>query len=313
MLRHGIVNPPLSWREVNVGGVAGIWVTSDEDVDPDIVIYYLHGGGFSMGSPYFYLEFLIAYMNLLRPYYNNPAVFALDYTLVPYASHPTQLQQTIRGYDYVLSRTYKRASRICVAGDSAGATLVLSLLLHLAEQIEYCALRPGYATLISPWVTLVSDRNRDTKSDYLNANSLHLYGSQYAGKAENLSRPLVSPGLCTDPRAWARAAPTHGFYFAFGSEEVLGPEVRVLLRRLRDGKVNVVSREDPGGIHAWVVARLFLEDTKSERLKGIAEMVDAVRGAIKPTGLIGKVAQGIERGKVKTGEVKDGLWGRYII
>lgn len=73
-----------------------------------------------MGSAFFYLEFLLAWVHLLKTEggYENPALFALDYTLVPEATYPTQLQQTLTGYKYVLSLV-DSASSVVVSGDSA--------------------------------------------------------------------------------------------------------------------------------------------------------------------------------------------------
>src|SRR3954471_17175012 len=87
-----------------------------------------------MGSSYFYLEFLLSWLSLLKDSgrFQNPAIFALEYTLVPDASYPAQLYQTVAGYEYVLSMI-QDPSKICVSGDSAGATLILSLLLHIAS------------------------------------------------------------------------------------------------------------------------------------------------------------------------------------
>ena len=59
-----------------------------------------------MGSSYFYLEFLMAWVDLLKDSgYKNPAIFALEYDLVPDAQFPTQLEQAMTGYDYVCSIT----------------------------------------------------------------------------------------------------------------------------------------------------------------------------------------------------------------
>jgi acetyl esterase/lipase len=110
-------------------GLRGIWIISNPLEQPDIIVYYCHGGGFSMGSSFFYMEFLLAWVSLLKEAgYRNPALFALDYSLVPDAVFPTQLQETLAGYQYVLSIA-QNPSRICVGGDSAGATLILSFLL----------------------------------------------------------------------------------------------------------------------------------------------------------------------------------------
>lgn len=235
-----------------------------------------------MGSSYFYLEFLLGLVSLLKcdAGYRNPALFALEYTLVPDASFPTQLQQSIAGYEHILS-IIDNGSRICLSGDSAGATLVLSMLLHIAKSPCYEKRRPGYAILISPWVSIVSPNNRDNASDYLNANSLELYGRQYAGSEARLKDPLVSPGVCKDREWWSKASPSAGFSFLYGSEEVLAPETRNLIALLRKSGCCVSVREEPGDVHAWPVVTLLLSDTQEERQKGLRDMVKMIKQNIE--------------------------------
>jgi acetyl esterase/lipase len=227
-----------------------------------------------MGSAYFYLEFLIAWLQTLKDAgFRNPAIFALEYTLVPDKIYPTQIDQTILGYQFLLSIV--DSSRICVSGDSAGGTLILSLLLHLGmEGVEKA--RPGFALLISPWTTIVSSRNRDTRSDYLNAESLHLYGRQYSGQS-SLNDPLVSPGACADPSWWFRACPTRGFGCFYGSEEVFGPEIKDWVHIVRKSDCECKVVEEPAGVHAWPVVALFLGNKRPERLKGLIEMTRLVK------------------------------------
>ena len=145
MLRHGFWKSPIYWREVDREDVKGIYAIMDASRRPDIVVYYCHGGGFSMGSSYFYLEFLLAWLSLLKEAgYENPALFALEYTLVPEATYPTQVQEALSGYKYVLSMI-DDPSRIVVSGDSAGATLILSLLLCISGYSSIKDKMPGLA------------------------------------------------------------------------------------------------------------------------------------------------------------------------
>lgn len=291
MWRHGYRNFSIPVREIQLdsknpeGKVKGIWINHNTEVDsaePDLVIYYCHGGGFSMGSNWFYLEFLIAWIHLLKASYSHPALFALEYDLVPDSTWPTQTEQVHQGYEHVLS-VVENPSRICVAGDSAGATLILSLLLGLAEKAgDALTQKPGLATLISPWCTIFTPLHRDTPSDFLNSDTLHQYGCQYAGSRQYLDHPLVSPGDCDDLSWWARASPKGGFCITYGSEEVLGPDIKALAARLRKARVAVSIGEEPGQVHAWPVATLFLSDTQEERLKGLKDLVKMIKRAIEP-------------------------------
>jgi acetyl esterase/lipase len=240
-----------------------------------------------MGSSYFYLEFLLAFLSLLKDTtkFQNLAILALEYTLVPDSSYPVQLNQTLAGYKYALSIT-NDPSKIVVSGDSAGATLILSLLFRLrnggisrsglVNGTSHDDTRPGMAVLISPWVTLISPQDKNTASDYLDAENLHLYAWQYAGSKISPHDPLISPGMCKDVEWWREAAPSKGFFILFGKEEVFAPEIRDLVRLLNTAEIHADDQEAEGGIHAWPVASLFLASTKEERLKGLKSIVKQI-------------------------------------
>jgi hypothetical protein len=91
---------------------------------------------------------------------------------------------------------------------------------------------------------------------------------------------MVSPGLCKDVKRWADASPEHGWYFLYGSEEVLGDETRDLIRLLEKTGKPVEYWEEKGGIHAWPVASLYLGETKEERLGGLRSMVGTIKERI---------------------------------
>lgn len=276
MLRHGHLRSPLHWREISRPGLKGLYMIHDSSQRPDIVLYYAHGGGFSMGSAYFYLEFLFAWLEILHQHgYANPAIFALEYTLVPTATYPTQVQETLAGYKYVLSIA-PDPNRVVVSGDSAGATLILSLLLLLSDYAGMRAKLPALAIPISPWATLISAKNKDTDSDYLNAESLRLYGSQYIGSKANSTDALVSPGDCKDRAWWRRASPTNGWFFVHGQEEVFAPETKELMGLLQGTGVEVRELEEEGWVHAWPVVKLFLCYRQEERLGGLRRMTEVI-------------------------------------
>ncbi|TLD33652.1 hypothetical protein PspLS_00389 [Pyricularia sp. CBS 133598] len=287
MLRHGYFRPPVHWREYSGRGFSGIWIAADPTKRPDVVVYYIHGGGFSMGSGHFYLDFLVVWHTLLRESgFHNPAIFILEYTLVPGACYPTQLEEAIRGYEHAVSMA-GQASNVVVAGDSAGGSLSLSLLLHLGRQDgpektdvpnQTAQLqKPGMAVLISPWVTLITDENKDTTSDFLNAEALQTYGLQYIGDAD-MHDPLVSPGSCQDADWWRRASPSEEVFLIYGEEEVFAPDARRLKKMLQDFGINARSHEEPSAVHAWPVVSIYLAGDQEKRLKGLRIIVDEVRG-----------------------------------
>lgn len=251
-----------------------------------------------MGTSYFYLEFLLAFNALLSSTasFTNPAILALEYTLVPQASYPRQLRQAVAGYKYALTKIHD-PQRVVFSGDSAGGSLILCLLLHIgstqsslngtktrtalknqgedrtepASDIQ--GVVPGLAVLISPWTTLISALDKNTKSDYLDAQNLHQYARQYVGPYHSISDPLISPGNCKDVSWWRRASPSKGFFVIWGKEEVFAPEIRKWVALMEDSEIDVGLREEEGGIHAWPVASLFLSSSRAERTKGLERMV----------------------------------------
>ncbi|KAL3419252.1 hypothetical protein PVAG01_09474 [Phlyctema vagabunda] len=295
MLRHGYVRSPISWREVKMGNLNGLWIVGDESSKPDIVVYYAHGGGFSMGSSYFYLEFLMVWLTLLKKSgYRNPAIFSLEYSLVGNSTRdacfPVQMNEAILGYKYVIS-IIGDPSRVCVGGDSAGATLILSMLLQLANTRKTkCADVdnpdvPGMAVLISPWTTLTSPLHKNTRSDYLDTATLEGYAHQYAGTHRQGSKekeicitdPIISPGDCISPAWWRSASPSKGYFMTYGSEEVFANEIRKAVNQLRKANVIASTKEAEGGIHAWPVAALFLSRTPEARQRGLHIIVQEIR------------------------------------
>jgi acetyl esterase/lipase len=225
-----------------------------------------------MGSSYFYLEFLIAWLTMLKTKgFRYAAIFALDYSLVPEGTWPKQFQETRAGYRF-LCEYLGDGSRICVSGDSAGATLILSLLLR-NEKVGEPVPRPGLAVLLSPWTHLVSRLNKNTPSDYLDSDSLHLYAQQYAGKA-SVEDPVLSPGLTYT--GWQVSAPVKGYHIIYGAEEVFAPGIQETVKNMKRSGAAVEMTREGAGIHAWPVVDLFLADSTEDRLHGLSRMTEVV-------------------------------------
>lgn len=232
-----------------------------------------------MGSSYFYIEFLMAWAYRLRTAgFKNPGILALDYTLVPDKTWPTQVKQTTAGWNY-LCEHLAPASRICICGDSAGATLVLSHLLgrELDQDHVNHHEKPAMAILISPWTHLISTLNRDTDSDYLSKLTLEIYAKQYAGRSQECSN--ISPS--GDGQQWRNACPIQGFAFVYGAEEVFAPATEATAQQIRRAGCSITLTSLKGGIHAWPVVDFFLADSQ-KRFRGLDRLTEIVRDCFSP-------------------------------
>ncbi|WFD20757.1 hypothetical protein MCAP1_003010 [Malassezia caprae] len=177
------------------------------------VVLYVHGGGFALGSVALYAEpllRLLAHMSLRRPSSAVECV-ALEYELAPHVRFPTPLLEALRCYAHLIEHEHIPPSQIVVAGDSAGANLVMGLLLCLAGQAtadvserDWCALpMPAKAVLISPWLDLRPQEAVAVKSvrascapafDILTPESLVQFAQLYT---QRLLRPRRLRGPCT--------------------------------------------------------------------------------------------------------------------
>ena len=108
-------------------------------------ILYLHGGAFCLGSPWSHRGLT---SRLARA--AGMPVWTPDYRLVPEHPYPAALDDALACYEALLASGL-RADRIVIAGDSAGASLAMALLLRLkAGQRQLSA----GAALLSPMADL---------------------------------------------------------------------------------------------------------------------------------------------------------------
>ncbi|MBF6327269.1 alpha/beta hydrolase [Nocardia transvalensis] len=105
-------------------------------------VLYLHGGGYTVGSPATHRS-LAAHLarELRRP------VFVLDYRLAPEHPYPAALDDAENAF-LELASTGLRAEDIAISGDSAGGGLSLALALRLRDRH---GIRPAALGLIAPW------------------------------------------------------------------------------------------------------------------------------------------------------------------
>lgn len=125
------VSGVMRYRQ-KVGGVT-VEVLAPLHGDPPGAILFLHGGAFCVGSPGTHRSITT---RLARD--SGLSVWVPDYRLAPEHPYPAGLQDALSAYR-ALREQGIAASRIVIAGDSAGGALALALALTLKDRGEPAA------------------------------------------------------------------------------------------------------------------------------------------------------------------------------
>ncbi len=145
--------PEVAVRHVNAGGVPSLLVAPHEG--QDVTLLVLHGGGYVMGSAFGYRH-LAGALAIAA----DATALVPEYRLAPEHPFPAALEDALRAYQWVLGSGTAPA-QLTVAGDSAGAGLVLSLMLTL--ELQGLPL-PGGTVMLCPGLRLTFDDDIETPS-----------------------------------------------------------------------------------------------------------------------------------------------------
>lgn len=252
-----IDSPALS--EVSTTPVArekfrGSW-SAGKKTEASITMLYLHGGGYSF-YPRAYANF-IAMITLAA----KSRTFALDYRLTPEHRFPSQLEDALNAYRWLLEKGADPENLI-VAGDSAGGNLALALLL--AARDSKLPL-PALAIALSPPTDFEIDLTGDWEFDWIEKRMLQQWADWFCDGAER-SNPLVSP-----IRADLSGLPP--IYIQAGRAEILYDSIQAFADRAQQQRANVVLQTWPDMNHVF---QMFGPDSpqSAEALRMIGQVID---------------------------------------
>ncbi len=230
---------------VDAGGVPGAWFERPES-RVDRAVVYLHGGGYSVGSIRSHRDLISRLCAAV-----GARVLALDYRLAPEHPFPEQLIDSIAALDW-LAASGLPASRVALAGESAGGGLTLSTLLELRDRGRAL---PAAAALLSPWVELEGGRpsyRENRRWDFVTERAISAYVARFVPRSR-LRHPLASP-----IHAELRGLPP--ILIQVGEVESLRDEGVELAARLERAGGDVTLEVWPDMIHAFHVFAPMLDD-----------------------------------------------------
>ncbi len=174
-------------QEVTAGGVTCEWITTAES-ENERVIFYVHGGGYVIGSIKGYREFGGRLSRAARA-----RVLNVEYRLAPEHPHPAAVDDSMAAYRWVLDQGVDPA-KIVIAGDSAGGGLTVATLLALKDAGLPL---PACAVCLSPWVDLTqsgeSMKTRGELDPLVSESMLAQMADHYLPGGNATGTPLASP------------------------------------------------------------------------------------------------------------------------
>ena len=224
-------------RPVDAGGVPAEWITTPEAVD-ERVIYYLHGGGYIMGSINTHREMI---SRLSRA--AGGRALAIDYRLAPENPFPAAVEDSTDAYRWLLS-TGVDPARLVIAGESAGGGLTVATLVALRDAGDAL---PAAAVCLSPWVDLEClGESMTTKAEVdpmVHREDILELAEAYLGDTHPRT-PLAAP-LYAD----LRGLPP--LLIQVGTAEVLLDDSTRLAERARSAGVDVILEPWDDMFHMW--------------------------------------------------------------
>ena len=150
MERAGKLAAPTSdvtVEEFKVKNIACEWVRPDFAHNPQYVILYAHGGGYTCGG-LGYARILAAKLAVATGF----SVVSFEYRLAPEHKYPAPLEDGMKIWNYLMDKGYS-PDKVLLAGDSAGGNLVLCMTMKLIKEE---LLSPKGLILFSPWTDMTA-------------------------------------------------------------------------------------------------------------------------------------------------------------
>jgi acetyl esterase/lipase len=234
----------VTFRSATLGATSGEW--TERSTPAKTTMMYIHGGGFVACSPQTHRPIIAA---LARRGFR---VFAPAYRLAPEHPFPAAVNDVAAAW-----RALRREvdGPIVVAGDSAGGTLALALMISLRDHREQL---PAAAALFSPATDLAgtgkSLHENSRRDAIFRPEILEKFRVAYLAGADP-KNPLVSP-LYAD----LRGLPP--LFIEVGQREVFRDDSVRLAERARRAGVEAELKVWPVVPHVWQMADPFIPEAR---------------------------------------------------
>jgi acetyl esterase/lipase len=252
---------PIQCDPVVANDVPAEWIVP-EGPQMARAILFLHGGSFNSGS--------IASHRTLA---GNVAIASkgrallIDYRLAPEHPFPAAVEDAVAAYEWLLGQGCA-PRQIVVAGDSAGGTLTLALLIHLRDHNRPL---PAAAVCLSPAPDLTFSGESwvfNSKKDLMLDERKERRAIEIYLRGADPRAPLASPYFGD-----LRGLPP--LLIQIGSHELLLSDATRVAEKAKEAGVDVTLEVWPEMQHEWQFAAKVLPEGK-RAISNIGAFVEAV-------------------------------------
>jgi acetyl esterase/lipase len=227
----------IQCEPVDAGGIPAEWVVAPGAAD-DRIVYYLHGGGYVMGSINTHRE-MVSHISRAA----KARAFIIDYRLAPEHPFPAAVEDSTAAFRWLLKKGFD-PQKMVIAGDSAGGGLTVATLVALRDGGDTL---PAASVCLSPWVDLEGiGQSMTTKAEadpMVQRDSLVKMGEVYLGNAEART-PHAAP-------LYADLTGLPPILIQVGTSETLLDDATRLAERAKEAGVNVTLEPWEEMIHVW--------------------------------------------------------------
>lgn len=229
-LPRGTVNDPIE-----LAGLPAERITCGDNSAGAVL--YLHGGGYTTGS---ILSHRSGAAFLARS--AHVTVYLLEHRLAPEHPHPAAVEDGIAAYLELLHGHGYSPGSLALAGDSSGGGQALAVTRRLLDDHR---IRPAALALIAPWTDMADQEPPDGRlRDVVGTAAWGL----------RCRDAVLAGGDPYDPQLSPMHADLTGFppvVVEVGGTDLMCPQVRRLVDRLRAARVPVDYTEYPGLWHVF--------------------------------------------------------------
>jgi acetyl esterase/lipase len=235
-------------KRSRIASVPVAWIGSTTE---QRTIIYLHGGGFTFGSPRSHLQHMARLAKMC-----DAKVLAIDYGLAPENPYPVALKQIQRVWEALLQDKMINTSKVVIAGDSAGGGLALASVMRFRDA---GLPQPACVVLLSPALDATFSGNsytsKSSKDVVLNSVKLEFFASTYAQQHSRYI-PFISP-------VYADLKGLPPLLIHIGSEEMLLSDSETVAKHAKRDGVQATLFVGEGMWHGWHLFASYVPEAKA--------------------------------------------------